>query len=213
MLMPLVSLSVIGCSATDSGSKQEGSTPREGLAVEAPTVEVSCGGGEGGATGGAASGGAGAGGTATGGAGAGGTSDVGGAGAGGAGAGGTAAGGAGAGGTAAGGAGAGGAAAGAAGSAGAGGPCAGLCANPKNITWSGSYQGGQIGTGAVCLQTTQVVHGGNCGNFVAPRTLSVNGQTRPCNNQNWPTIPPARNGGYCVQTTAGNQPWAFITLW
>ncbi|HET7544858.1 MAG TPA: hypothetical protein VFK05_33555 [Polyangiaceae bacterium] len=126
--------------------------------------------------------------------GAGGTGGTGGAGAGGAGAGGAGAGGSG-------------------GTSSGGGPCAGLCSNPKNITWSGSYQGGNIGTGAVCLQTTQVVHGGNCGNFVSPRSLQVNGQSRPCNNLNWPTIPPARNGGYCVQATAGNQPWAFITLW
>jgi hypothetical protein len=212
MLMPLVSLSIIGCSSADTG---EGSVPREGLSIQSPTLEVTCGGGEGGAT---AQGGAGAGGTVeTAGAGAGGTSDVGGAGVGGtvagaggstdhAGAGGTAGMG-GAAGAAAGGKG------GAGGSGGAGGPCAGLCSNPKNITWSGSYQSGQIGTGAVCLQTTMVVHGGNCGNFVSPRSLEVNGQERPCNNLNWPTIPPARNGGYCVTTTAGNQPWAFITLW
>jgi hypothetical protein len=177
------------------------------------------GGAGGGGAGGAGAGGGGAGGAAAGGGGAGGAG-AGGGGAGGAGAGGGGAGGAGAGGTggSAGSAGKGGAggAAGAAGSGGAGGgggPCAGLCANPKSITWSGSYQSGAIGTGAVCLQTTQAVHGGNCGNFVSPRALQVNGQSRPCNAANWATIPPSRNGGYCVQTTAGNQPWSFITLW
>ncbi len=92
-------------------------------------------------------------------------------------------------------------------------PCSGLCSNPKKFSWVGSYQSGNIGTGAVCLETTQVVHGGNCGNFVSPRTLRVNGELRPCNNLNWATIPPARNGGYCIQTTAGNHPWAFITTW
>jgi subtilisin family serine protease len=92
-------------------------------------------------------------------------------------------------------------------------PCSGLCSNPKQFSWTGSYQSGNIGTGAVCLETTQVVHGGNCGNFVSPRTLSVNGQLRPCTYTNWATIPPARNGGYCIQTTAGNHPWAFITTW
>jgi len=92
------------------------------------------------------------------------------------------------------------------------GPCASLCTNPTNITVNGSFQSGNIGTGAVCYQTTSVVHGGNCGNFVSPRTLKVNGTTEACNNQNWSSIPPARNGGYCIQTTAGNQPWAFITL-
>jgi len=92
------------------------------------------------------------------------------------------------------------------------GPCASLCTNPTNITVNGSFQSGNIGTGAVCYQTTSVVHGGNCGNFVSPRTLKVNGTTEPCTGGNWSSLPAARNGGYCIQTTAGNQPWAFITL-
>lgn len=92
-------------------------------------------------------------------------------------------------------------------------PCSGLCTNPKEYVINGSFQSGPIGTGAVCLETTAVVHGGNCGNFVSPRTLRVNGTVEPCNNLNWTSVPPARNGGYCVQTTAGNQPWAFITNW
>jgi hypothetical protein len=96
---------------------------------------------------------------------------------------------------------------------GAASPCTGLCTNPKEYTINGSFQSGPIGTGAVCLETKAVVHGGNCGNFVSPRTLSVNGVQEPCNNLNWTSIPPARNGGYCITTTAGNQPWAFITNW
>jgi hypothetical protein len=62
------------------------------------------------------------------------------------------------------------------------------------------------------LQTTQAVHGGNCGNFQSPRSLSVNGVTETCNNQNWSSVPPRRNGGYCVNVTAGQFPWAFVTL-
>jgi len=92
-------------------------------------------------------------------------------------------------------------------------PCTGLCSNPTQYTINGSFQSGPIGTGAVCLETTAVVHGGNCGNFVSPRTLRVNGTVEPCNNLNWASVPPARNGGYCITTTAGNQPWAFITNW
>ena len=91
-------------------------------------------------------------------------------------------------------------------------PCAGLCNNPVNVTINGSYQSGNLGTGAVCLQTTSKVHGGNCGNFVSPRTLKVNGVTESCTNTNWSSVPAARNGGWCVQTTSGNQPWAFVTL-
>ena len=92
------------------------------------------------------------------------------------------------------------------------GPCASLCTSPTNITVNGSFQSGSIGTGAVCYQTTSPVHGGNCGNFVSPRVLKVNGTTEPCAGGNWPSVPAARNGGYCVQTTTGNQSFAFFTL-
>jgi hypothetical protein len=92
-------------------------------------------------------------------------------------------------------------------------PCTGLCSNPVEFTIHGSFQSGNIGTGAVCLETTSVIHGGNCGNFVSPRSLSVNGTHEPCDVGNWASIPPARNGGYCIQTTAGNFPWGFITAW
>ena len=85
------------------------------------------------------------------------------------------------------------------------GACAGLCANPTIFTINGSFQSGPLGTGATCFQTTSVVHSGFCQNFVSPRTLSVNGTIEPCNGANWPSVPAARNGGYCVQTTAGNQ--------
>jgi len=91
-------------------------------------------------------------------------------------------------------------------------PCAGICSNPTTFTWTGSYQSGNLGTGAVCRETTHPVVGGNCGNFSGGRTLSVNGTVMPCNNNNWPSVPPARNGGYCVSTTAGQFPYAFVTL-
>jgi hypothetical protein len=92
-------------------------------------------------------------------------------------------------------------------------PCAGLCSNPINFTINGSYQASNIGTGAVCYQTTSVLHGGNCGNFASGRTLSVNGSQRPCTGANWSSIPAARNGGYCIQTTSGNYSYAYITTW
>jgi hypothetical protein len=99
------------------------------------------------------------------------------------------------------------------GGTGGGGPCAGLCANPTSFTINGSFQSGSLGTGNVCRQTSSPIHGGNCGNFVSPRQLSVNGATEVCNGGNWASVPPARNGGYCIQTTSGNQPWAFFTTW
>jgi Subtilase family/Carboxypeptidase regulatory-like domain/K319L-like, PKD domain len=94
-----------------------------------------------------------------------------------------------------------------------GSPCTGLCSSPVAFTISGSFQSGNLGTGAVCYQTTSVVHGGNCGNFASPRTLQVNGTTEACNGGNWASVPAPRNGGYCIQTTTGNQPWAFFTTW
>jgi hypothetical protein len=93
------------------------------------------------------------------------------------------------------------------------GACAGLCTSPTIFTIGGSYQSGNLGTGAVCYQTASVVHSGNCSNFVSPRTIKVNGTVESCDNGNWSSIPAARNGGYCIQTTTGNQPWAAFALW
>ena len=92
-------------------------------------------------------------------------------------------------------------------------PCAGLCSNPVNFTINGSYQASNIGTGAVCYQTTSILHGGNCGNVASGRTLSVNGSQRPCTGANWSSVPAARNGGYCIQTTSGNYSYAYFTTW
>ena len=90
-------------------------------------------------------------------------------------------------------------------------PCASYCQNP--VSFSGSFQSGNLGTGATCFQTTANLAGGNCGNFVSPRALFVNGTQMSCNNQNWSSLPAKVNGGYCVYTTSGNQPWAYFTTW
>jgi hypothetical protein len=90
-------------------------------------------------------------------------------------------------------------------------PCSAFCQNA--VTFSGSFQSGNLGTGATCHETKGNINGGNCGNFATGRSLTVNGQTMPCNNGNWSTLPPKVNGGYCVQTTAGNYPWAYFVTW
>jgi hypothetical protein len=90
--------------------------------------------------------------------------------------------------------------------------CSGLCSNPVNFTINGSYWAGNFGTGAACYQTTSTIHGGVCGNIVSPRTLKVNGTTENCNGSSW-TVPAKRNGGYCIQVTAGNYPWAYFATW
>jgi hypothetical protein len=92
-------------------------------------------------------------------------------------------------------------------------PCASFCASPEVITWSGSYQSGNLGTGAICRETTQPVAGGNCGNFAPGRQLFLNGTAMPCDTGNWPSLPAPVAGGYCIHTTPGDFPWAFLTLW
>jgi len=57
------------------------------------------------------------------------------------------------------------------------------------------------------------VVGGNCGNFTSGRYLFLNGTEMPCDLGKWTSFPPSRNGDYCVQTTPGNDSWAFVTLW
>jgi hypothetical protein len=92
-------------------------------------------------------------------------------------------------------------------------PCAAFCSSPQNITWSGSYQSGPLGSGAICRETTQPVAGGNCGNFASGRMLLVNGTQMPCTGANWSSLPPKVNGGYCFETTPGDYSWAYLTLW
>jgi hypothetical protein len=48
---------------------------------------------------------------------------------------------------------------------------------------------------------------------VSPRTLRVNGTTMSCTGGNWSSLPAKLNGGYCIQTTAGDHPWAYFTTW
>ncbi|HSS38443.1 MAG TPA: peptidase, partial [Polyangia bacterium] len=68
---------------------------------------------------------------------------------------------------------------------------------------------GALGTNATCHQTTAAVQGIECGNFVAPRQLTANGQTITCTG-NGMALPPPVNGGYCIQTTAGTYSFAYF---
>jgi hypothetical protein len=92
-----------------------------------------------------------------------------------------------------------------------GNPCASFCSNPVNF--KGNFQSGNLGSAATCHQTTGAINGGNCGNFVSPRTLRINGTAMTCNNGNWSSLPAKVNGGYCITTTAGDHPWAYFTTW
>ncbi len=87
-------------------------------------------------------------------------------------------------------------------------PCAGLCTGPVVFT-SNNYQSGNLGTGATCHQTTANLYGGNCSN-IGSRTLKVNGTTMSCNG--W-SLPAKRNGGYCIQVTAGTPSYTSFATW
>jgi hypothetical protein len=87
-------------------------------------------------------------------------------------------------------------------------PCGGLCQNP--VTFSGSYGASNLGTGATCHETTSNLAGGLCGGFASSRTFSVNGTPVSCSGI---AYPPKRNGGYCLQASAGNEPWAWFSVW
>jgi hypothetical protein len=91
-------------------------------------------------------------------------------------------------------------------------PCADHCENPVVFS-TNNYQSGNLGTGATCHETTAQLNGAVCGNFTGQRKLFVNGVQMPCNWSPWPSLPAAQHGGYCIYTTAGNQPWASFATW
>ncbi|MEO5770296.1 MAG: hypothetical protein ABIS92_18210 [Polyangia bacterium] len=169
-------------------------------------------GGSGFGSGGTGTGGAATGGRGTGGASSGGATGTGGRGTGGAASGGAAAtGGAGGRGTATGGRGTGGAASGGAGGGGTGtGPCSGLCTGA--VTVPAGQTIGNLGTAATCHQIIGMIEAVICGNFVAPRTLTVNSAANPCTGGGIP-VPAPRNGGYCMQATAGQYSFAYFTTY
>lgn len=98
-------------------------------------------------------------------------------------------------------------AAGAAGDAGPLGPCTGLCDRPMVV--GVPFNSGNLGTAASCYETTAPVAEIVCGNFTAPRTLSVNGQVMDCGGSGMPA-PAAVNGGFCFVVSAGQQSFAYF---
>jgi hypothetical protein len=87
-------------------------------------------------------------------------------------------------------------------------PCASLCTSPVVFT-SQNYQSGNLGTGATCHETTASIAGGNCSNL-SSRTIKVNNTTVSCNG--W-TMPAKRNGGYCIQVSAGSPSYTSFATW
>jgi hypothetical protein len=94
-------------------------------------------------------------------------------------------------------------------------PCSGLCNSPVrfSVADGSTFQSGPLGAGATCFETTSSLFQGASSGFVSPRQLTVNGRTEPLNG-NWSyPLPPMRNEGYCIQTTAGNSATAAFSAW
>ncbi len=84
-------------------------------------------------------------------------------------------------------------------------PCSGLCENPVqfSVPDETTFRSGDLGSGPTCHETTSELLSGTCRDFSNGRKLTVNGRDMHCNGD-WPyPLPPQRNMGYCIQTTAG----------
>jgi hypothetical protein len=70
---------------------------------------------------------------------------------------------------------------------------------------------GNLGTGAICDEVVGTISGLVCGNFVSPRTFTVNGTAVDC-VKGYSGAPPASpvKGGYCMQASAGDYPYAYF---
>jgi hypothetical protein len=69
-----------------------------------------------------------------------------------------------------------------------------------------------LGTGATCDEVVGTgLQGLDCGNFLAPRTFTVNGMSVDCVHDAIITLPAARNGGYCMQASAGDYSYAYFS--
>jgi hypothetical protein len=94
-------------------------------------------------------------------------------------------------------------------------PCAGIC-SPATVftkTTGANYGSGELGSGAVCRETTSEFNGGGWGEFVSPRVLSINGTALTSGNIGSSTSITKRNSGYCFSAPAGSNSWAYFNLW
>ena len=90
------------------------------------------------------------------------------------------------------------------------GPCAGLCTSPGRVT--AGMPSGDLGTEATCDEVIGNITHIVCGNFVAPRALTVNNTPVSCAGSGV-TLPAARNGGYCMEATAGQYSYAYFNTY
>jgi hypothetical protein len=82
-----------------------------------------------------------------------------------------------------------------------------LCSNPVLVAPNGNSP--DLGTAATCHYVEGSSGTAQCGNFVAPRDLTINGTTTlSCTAAL--TLPAPRNGGWCFEATAGDYAWAWF---
>jgi hypothetical protein len=70
-----------------------------------------------------------------------------------------------------------------------------------------------LGTGATCNEVVGSVTHLVCGNFVAPRTFSVNGTSFDCVAGSGGVLPAPINGGFCMEASAGQYSYAYFTTY
>jgi hypothetical protein len=66
-----------------------------------------------------------------------------------------------------------------------------------------------LGTGATCDEIIGNPTGLVCGNFASPRTFEVNGTAFDCVGGGTFTLPAPRNGGLCMEASAGQYSYAY----
>lgn len=90
-------------------------------------------------------------------------------------------------------------------------PCSGLCNNPVELSVPDgtTFQSGSLGSAATCHETTSELLSAACSGFSGGRKLTINGREIACDGNFRYPLPPQRNHGYCIQTTAGNSSASF----
>jgi FtsP/CotA-like multicopper oxidase with cupredoxin domain len=94
-------------------------------------------------------------------------------------------------------------------------PCSGLCNDPTSFAVPdlSVFNSGPLGSGAGCFETEAEILSGRCTGFGGGRRLTINGRAVTCNGTPWAyPLPPQRNLGYCIQTTAGVSPNASFQV-
>ena len=93
------------------------------------------------------------------------------------------------------------------------GPCTGYCSNPISVP--PGMNSGELGEGATCHQVVGSVAMGQfiCGNFLPPRTFTINNVSFDCTTGGARALPAPRSGGWCMIASAGNYPYAYFTTY